>query len=99
MKLNPEHKKYIKEIPGQANKHILFVSIALIICLGFVVYANSLNGNFIWDDRYLVKDNVYIKSFSYLPKLFSEDIGAGGAKKYNFYRPLQMLTYMLDYSF
>jgi len=43
---------------------------ALIIILGSVVYSNSLDGEFVWDDQYLVKDNVYIKSFSYLPRIF-----------------------------
>lgn len=37
------------------------IYIALIIFLGFVVYANSLNGAFVWDDYYLVRDNSYIK--------------------------------------
>ncbi|GAF76422.1 unnamed protein product, partial [marine sediment metagenome] len=79
-------------------KNPTILAIVLIIILGFVVYSNSLNGKFIWDDEYLIKNNVYIRSFSYLPKIFSEDIGTGAEKKYYFYRPLQMITYMIDYS-
>jgi len=72
---------------------------ALIIILGSVVYSNSLDGEFVWDDQYLVKDNVYIKSFSYLPRIFIKDYGEGGGVRYGFYRPLQTFTYMIDYAF
>ncbi len=47
----------------------------------------------------MVSENVYINNWSKLPQLFKENIAAGGFEKFNSYRPLQMLTYMLDYSF
>ena len=74
-----------------------FLPIVLIIILGFAVYGNSLNGKFIWSDCALVRDNVYIKDSRYIPNLFTEDIGSGAGIKSNSYRPLQMLTYMIDY--
>ena len=80
------------------NKKKFFLPIILIIILGFAVYGNSLNGQFIWDDEHLIENNPNIKSWSYLPRIFTEDIGAGGGKEYSFYRPLQMMTYMADYS-
>ncbi len=80
------------------KKQTTFTAIILIIILGFAVYGNSLNGKFIWDDEYLVRDNVYIKNWSHIPKIFTKDIAAGAGRKYNFYRPLQMLTYTIDYS-
>ena len=76
----------------------ILVSIILIISLGFAVYGNSLRGQFIRDDGPLVKDNLYIKNYSNIPKIFTENIGAGGGEKWNSYRPLQMLSYMMDYS-
>ncbi|MBN3038605.1 MAG: tetratricopeptide repeat protein [Candidatus Omnitrophica bacterium] len=75
------------------------IDIALIAILGFLVYSSSLNGEFIADDLHLVKDNVYIKDWRNLSGIFSKDIVAGSGKKWNSYRPLQMLTYMIDYSF
>jgi len=77
---------------------VLYFHIALIIILGFSVYANSLNGQFLWDDGTFIKDNIYIKNPSYIPKIFTKDLFRGGAKKSNYYRPLQMITYMIDYS-
>jgi hypothetical protein len=62
------------------------------------VYANSLNGKFIWDDEYLITNNLYIKSLKNMALIFTKDLGAGAFVQYNYYRPLQIFTYMLDYS-
>ncbi len=83
--MKPEQKRYI-------------LSLVLITILGFVVYGNSLNGQFIRDDSPLVKDNTYIKSWSNISKIFTKNIAAGGGEKWNSYRPLQVITYMMDYS-
>ncbi|MFH1127888.1 MAG: tetratricopeptide repeat protein [Candidatus Omnitrophota bacterium] len=81
------------------NKNLnLLICVVLISALGFIVYANSLNGDFVWDDHFLVKSNLSIKSWQNIPKVFREDAGAGSAVKTNFYRPLQIVSYMLDYS-
>ena len=76
---------------------LIFPVIAIII-LGFVSYYNSINGQFVWDDENLIKNNVYIRECFNWPKVFTKDIGAGGAQTYNFYRPIQLLSYMFDYS-
>ena len=80
-----------------------WLSIVLIITIGVTVYANSLNGEFIWDDLAFVQNNDFIKHWPNLPKIFtadattSMDVGGGGVR-YNLYRPLQWLTFMVDYS-
>jgi len=74
----------------------VLIQLILIIILGFSVYSNCLDGKFIWDDFGLVKNNDYIKSWGNLPEIFTKGIGAGGGS--NFYRPLQMATYVADYS-
>ncbi len=84
--MNLEHKR-------------LFVTVILIAILGFAVYGNSLKGEFLWDDIYLVKDNASIKDFSSIPTIFAKDEWRFIAeRKFNLYRPLQTLTYMVDYS-
>jgi len=74
------------------------IAVAIIMLAGLLVYANALGGKFIWDDHYLVENNVFIQNWSYLPYLFTQNIGAGARGIYYFYRPLQMLTYMTDRS-
>jgi len=80
-----------------SNIRLIFIHIVLLVILGSAVYSNSLNGKFVWDDHYLVKDNAYIRSFSKIPQLFVTDVKASEGDTYKFYRPLQMLTYSLDY--
>jgi len=75
----------------------LFVS--LIIILGFVVYFNALKGAFLYDDAKLVKNNVYIRNTSYLGSVITRDIFAGCGGRSNFYRPIQIISYMADYAF
>lgn len=82
------------------DKKYTLIPIVLIIFFGLISYSNSLNGEFVWDDNFLVRDNAYIKNWSDLPKFFTESMGAGcnQPKKYSFYRPIQMITYTFDYS-
>jgi hypothetical protein len=75
-----------------------FFSGLLIFLLVFTIYMNVLPGQFIWDDDHLVKNNPLIKSWAYLPALFTKDIGAGAGLKYYAYRPFQMMSYMADHS-
>ncbi len=94
--MKPEHKEYI--LNNAEKKKPVLLSVILIIALGFAVYANSLNNEFFWDDEALVTGNKYIKSWSYLPQIFTNTLGAGTDEGWNSYRPLQSLTYMIDYS-
>jgi len=87
-----------KETKRPVKDRTIFLSIVIIIILGFAVYGNSLNGEFILDDTYLIKDNTYIKSWSNVSNIFSKDIAAGTALKTNFYRPFQTITLIADYS-
>jgi len=72
-------------------------AMALIALFVLAVYANSIWGGFIWDDRHFIEDNVYIKQLSSLPALFTKHIGSGANIWYFSYRPVQMLTYMAEY--
>ena len=80
------------------KKSTILVSLILIIALGFAVYINSINGEFVWDDEHLIDRNLYIKDWSHIHKIFTKDIRAGAGREGHCYRPFQMLTYMFDYS-
>jgi tetratricopeptide (TPR) repeat protein len=81
------------------DRRFAILSIVTIIMLGIIVYANSVTGKLLLDDINLVKDNVYIKSLSNIATIFTKDVDSGAARISNFYRPLQTLTYMLEYRF
>ncbi|MBN3038084.1 MAG: tetratricopeptide repeat protein [Candidatus Omnitrophica bacterium] len=79
------------------NKKIILFSCVLICALGLLAYANSLKGEFVWDDTNLIEKNVYVKDFKHIPKLFTKDISSSAKQGSGFFRPLQMFTYMLDF--
>jgi len=89
----PELTVPVASVP---RKFLIF-SILSIVLLGIGVYANSLDGAFVWDDQHLIRENPLIKQGNNALKLFQGNILAGYGKESQAYRPLQMLTYMADY--
>ena len=87
--MKPERKKPI---------YVTAILLALIALAGFAVYANSLKGEFIWDDYHLIVNNSYLKSWSNIGAIFSHGAGAGAKVTYLFYRPIPIFTFMLNYS-
>jgi len=97
---NKEKQSDFPSLPIEAStqKMHIFFSVLLIIILGFAIYGNSLYGQFIWDDKYLIEKNITITNWSNLPRIFTEDIVSGAGRRSQSYRPFQMLTYMIDFS-
>ncbi len=80
-------------------KGLLVAALLFSVCV--CTYFNSLFYDFVFDDRSLVVDNPYIKSSKYIGEAFQKDLWdfAYEGDKPNYYRPLQTLSYMLDYGF
>lgn len=85
--------------PPKLSRKFFLLSLALIIFAGILVYANSLKGQFLWDDEVLVQYNPYIKGWAHLPGIFTSRLGSTAKEGGAFYRPVQTFTYLLDYSF
>ncbi|MFC1668302.1 tetratricopeptide repeat protein [Chlamydiota bacterium] len=81
------------------NKKLLLLSTAIIIITGFLIYSNALFNDFVWDDELLITKNHYVTHFSsqFIKNIFSSHISEGGGMRSNFYRPAQLLSYILDY--
>ncbi len=103
-KANKKNKKITVETKEVSKRKIHWwqhaVLLLLIVIISFGVYANSLKGEFIWDDTHLIKNNTYVKDWGNLLAnltndffLFSQEEG-----KIGYYRPVITLSYMLDYS-
>lgn len=73
--------------PGLLPTFILLAVIALLI------YANSIENEFVFDDIPLIAKNQQIKKIENIPRL----LGLTGQRPY--YRPLRMVSYVLDYHF
>jgi len=70
----------------------------LIILLGLILYANTFNNAMFWDDNDFILNNSYIKSWLYLPKYFSQNVIAGTGLVSDYWRPLLMLVFSLEWS-
>lgn len=87
-------------MPEYFNKQN-FLAVFFIAFICIIIYANSLFNPFIWDDSWLILDNSLIRNLKNLPQIFKVNLTyiSQGVHASNFYRPLQSLSYMLDYYF
>jgi len=76
-----------------------FKAILIIFSLGLIVYSYSLPNPFIWDDEILIVRNTYIRNWQNLNNIFTSPLFRLYRSHTFFYRPLQELTYVLDFQF
>jgi len=74
-------------------RFLLFISIVI-----FIIYSHAFTNGFIWDDTFLIIKNGFIRDLSFLDEAFTTDLFAYTGLRSNFYRPIQTLSYMFDYS-
>jgi protein O-mannosyl-transferase len=73
--------------------HLLFLSAAT-----FGLYARTLRNGFVIDDNYEVLQDRFIRSLANIPSMFLHNVWFfAGAKVNNYYRPLKLLAYSLEY--
>ena len=65
--------------------------------LGFAVHFPSLQGQLIWDDQYLARDNPFIKSPLLILETFRHYLFLDSFSAH--YRPVQNISYVFDYLF
>jgi tetratricopeptide (TPR) repeat protein len=78
----------------------------VLAALCFAAYANSLGGDFVWDDQFQVVRNETIRSFANLPQAFTDSLwsfmysqgGTGNEVFKRYYRPIHTLLYMVAYA-
>ncbi|MCC6932580.1 MAG: tetratricopeptide repeat protein [Deltaproteobacteria bacterium] len=77
------------------KKKLLFQLLPILAALG--CYVNSLSVPFIWDDEAMIKNNELIRSWQNIPQIFLSSSFGGLWRGSEFYRPIQFLTYLIDY--
>ncbi|MFQ5900485.1 MAG: hypothetical protein ACE5IH_02900, partial [Thermodesulfobacteriota bacterium] len=74
-------------------------TIAFLFIIATAVYLNSLQNGFVYDDQFLILKNKWIRDFGYIKEIFfSSSWSFLKGEIANTYRPLQHITYMLEYS-
>jgi Flp pilus assembly protein TadD len=62
-------------------------------------YANTLTNRFVWDDDAFVTQNDVIRNSTYIDRVFTSDLFGDNPTSIAYYRPLQTISYMVDYFF
>ncbi len=75
------------------NRNLIFILIAA----GFLVYANTLLNGMFWDDNDFILNNAFVKDWSFLGKYFSENVIAGAGFGSNYWRPVLLFIFSLEY--
>lgn len=72
--------------------------VLVVVLVGaFLAYANTLDGDWVWDDASSVLLHKHVQDPAKFFQLFREDQHAFGRGSGNFYRPLVAASFMLDY--
>jgi protein O-mannosyl-transferase len=76
------------------KKFLPALVLALVI---FAVYAPALRNDFVWDDTALILRDPLIRSWQLAPEAFQHFLFIDATPS-DFYRPIQRLTYLVDYA-
>lgn len=71
--------------------------VVVLTCAILLTYGNSLLNGFVWDDRDIIVNNAMNKDLSNFAELFSSADSTISGNQQTYFRPLNRLTYMLDY--
>jgi tetratricopeptide (TPR) repeat protein len=71
--------------------------VVVLTCAILLTYGNSLLNGFVWDDRDIIVNNAMNRDLSNFAVLFSSADSTISGNQQAYYRPLNRLTYMLDY--
>ncbi|MCF7795127.1 tetratricopeptide repeat protein [Patescibacteria group bacterium] len=80
-----------------SKKQLFTLVFLFFVIIGLAIYSNSFNNEFFWDDDDVIVNNVYTHDLSQLPKYFSENLISGTGQKSNYWRPLLLTSFSIDY--
>lgn len=72
-------------------------AVLILLAVALVSYAPALRNNFVWDDTALILRDPLIRSWRLIPESFNHFLFIDATPS-DFYRPLQRLSYTLDYA-
>ena len=94
------HREFMKRLNPSLN---LPISLLIISLVTLISYANSLNNDFVFDDKAVIVENELVKDIHKIPLIFTSSYWAGyrweGIEKneQSLYRPLVIFSYSLNY--
>lgn len=86
-----------KKVGDIFNKRAKWIFVAVLILSGILTFGNTLKNEMFWDDNDFILNNRYIKDWKYLPEIFSENVIAGSLLHSNYWRPVLLLVFSLEW--
>ena len=74
-----------------------WLGVVLIVLVGAIAYHNCLPNEMFWDDDDFIRNNRFIKDFHYWPLWFSQNLVAGSYLVSNYWRPLLLSIFALEW--
>ena len=79
---------------GKSPKVMAALAVAI---AAFAVYGNSLLNGFVYDDKFQILENPWVKDAGHVGAIFSEGVWAFRGSGGNYYRPMMHLINRIDY--
>src|SRR3989338_1667976 len=64
--------------------------------IGFSLYSNTFDNQMFWDDQDIILNNQFVHDFNF-PKFFSENQNAGSGLLSNYWRPMMLTVFSLEW--
>ena len=76
----------------------LSVQILIVALVAFTIYAGTVRYGFVWDDKFLILENRYLKDWSELKNNLTSDFfrKTRDTSLIGYWRPVVTLSYMID---
>lgn len=71
--------------------------VLLLVVAGFALYAGTFQNQMFWDDNDGIINNLFIQDWRYFPQYFSENLIAGANLLSNYWRPMLLSVFSLEW--
>jgi len=84
----------------QESRWLWLSGLLLVTLVAAAVFGNSVDGDFVWDDRMLILKDPEVQSLSSIGRFFTEDFFVRQENElgYGYYRPIVKASYAIDHA-
>jgi len=81
---------------GMLSAKMRFLIFSLLLAIPFLAYVNTFHNDFVWDDRYVLSENPYIRHMENIPSFFTTS-KTQASYDMKVYRPLRQVMFAIEY--
>ncbi len=84
-------------LPSEDNRFFCGWAILVLVLIGWAIYVHSLPNAMFWDDDDFILKNHFVQNLKYWPLYFKENVIAGASLISNYWRPLLVSTFAIEW--